>query len=47
MTIGIIDDEEMECCFEISGRNNEILLLIISLNLRASFTSVCYELQVT
>lgn len=44
MTIGIIDDEEMECCFEISGTNNEILLLIISMNLRASFTCVCYEL---
>lgn len=22
MTVGIIDDEEMECCFEISGTNN-------------------------
>lgn len=43
MIIGIIDDEEMECCFEILGRNNEILFLIIFMNLRILFICVCYE----
>lgn len=46
MTVGIIDDEEMECCFEISGTNNGNCSINLWDNfheLRTSFTCVCCE----